>query len=515
HCATIRAALERLRGRPRQALDLLLSAEAIALRADNLWALFAIDRQLAHALADLDNHEAALRQARNAYRLAVGQAWVHRAHLIRSEFDSLRPAPESLMDTRQLRVERERDPDRLEDDLQALLQVSLAASSSLDPARQAQLALDEILRVLQAQRAFLFSISAYGELELRAGRGSKGEDLPELSGYSRTVVEKVRTSCEPLIVSGTEQGQIEPTESIQAHDLRSIIAAPLLMRDQLLGVVYVDTQLAYGAFTEDDARILTAIANHIAIALQTATTMAQQTALSRANSDLLEALRLRVSELQESRRQITAAEERLRRDIAEMLHSRVQSKLLVASHQLGQAAAVLSGDPGEARRLLELSQEQLEDVREHEIREASHLLHPSIIRIGLVPAIRSLIGRFEDMFQVALEVDPMLVKLDTIVDNQLPEELRLAAYRAVEEALSNAVRHAHASAMSITLTLSAQQQLLITATDDGVGFDEERLEPGLGLSSIDGRVNQLGGSWRIAGQPGRGATVEVRLPLSG
>ncbi|MFI5270008.1 MAG: GAF domain-containing sensor histidine kinase, partial [Chloroflexota bacterium] len=372
-------------------------------------------------------------------------------------------------------------------------------------------ALDELLRVLQAQHDFLFTLTPDGELQMRAGRGIEGEDLPELTGYSRTVVETVRTTCEPVVVSGTEYGEIQPSDSIRAHDLRSIVAAPLLMKSELLGVVYVDTNLAYGAFSEDDVRILTAIANHIAIALQSASAVAQQTALTRANADLLEALRLRVAELQESRRQITAAEERLREEIAEILHSRVQSKLLVAAHQLGQASAILDGDPEEAKRLLSLSQEQLDDIREREIREASHLLHPSIIKIGLGPAVRSLIGRFEDAFKVSLEVGPRLAKLDSIVDNQLPEDLRLTAYRSVEEAMSNIARHAHASSVAVSLSLSGQNELLLSIRDDGLGFDSSQLQPGLGLSSIDGRVNQLGGTWKITSQPGQGATFTILL----
>ncbi|MFI5267600.1 MAG: AAA family ATPase [Chloroflexota bacterium] len=515
HYLALRGAQERLHGHPRKALTALLEAEAVALRADNVWALFHIHRQLAHALAEMGNHEAGLRQAREAQRLAFAQGWVNRAQLIRSEFDSLRPTPKSGEGARALHADAERDPARLEQHLEGLLQVSLAASATLDPSRQAQVALDELLRVLQAQRAFLFTLTPYGELQLRSGRSLEGEDLPELTGYSRSVVETVRTTCEPVIVSGTEQGEIQPTDSVRAHDLRSIVAAPVLMKGDLLGVVYVDTHLAYGVFTEDDVRILTAIANHIALALQNASAVAQQTALTRANADLLEALRLRVSELQDSRRQITAAEERLRQEIAEILHSRVQSKLLVAAHQLGQATAIMDRDPAEAKRLLNLSQEQLDDVREREVREASHLLHPSIIKIGLGPAVRSLIGRFENTFKVSLEVEPRLAKLDSIVDNQLPEDLRLTAYRSVEEAMSNIARHAKASSVAVTLSITGENELLLGIRDDGVGFDSSQLQPGLGLSTIDGRVNQMGGTWQITSKPGEGAKVEVRLPLDG
>ncbi len=498
HYAVIAAGLERLRGRPRSALRKLLAAQEIAFEADNMWAIFEIFRQSAHALSDLGNHEATVRQASVAYRTASIRGWVNRAGRVRVEFaGALLPdaAFEALSS-----AEAEHDPERIEQHLEGLLQVSLAASSTLDPARQAQVALDELLRVLRADRAFLFTVTAYGELELRAGRSASGEDLPDIEERARAVVEDVRRSGESVIAGSKRGGS-------------GAIAAPLLMNGELLGVVYLDSRAPQGGFKESDVRILTAIANHIAIALQNASALAQQTALTRANADLLEDLRIRVEELQASRRQITAAEERLRRELAEMLHSRVQSKLLVAADQLGRAGQLMDVDPVEAKRLLFLSQSQIDDVREREVREASHLLHPSIIRIGLVPAVRSLINRFEDLFRVSLEVDPALATLDSVVDNKLPEELRLGAYRAIEEALNNIARHAHARLVEMTVGLTSERRLHIRVQDDGVGFDSAQLQPGLGLSSIDGRLNQLGGTWRIESQPGQGTKLDIELPL--
>jgi signal transduction histidine kinase len=503
HYAVLRAALERLRGRPGQALRALFAAQALALEADNPWAQFEVHRQIAHTLADQGDRPGVERHVRLACELAAEQGWVSRLQRVLTEFD-VRPRSTSVPLDVAAVAEEERSPERLEQHLEALLQVSLAASSTLEPGRQAQVALDELLRVLQAERAFLFTVSPYGELQLRSGRGLDGADLDALDEHGRGVVERVRASQEPLLANDAPSGGEQP---------RSILAAPLLMKGELLGVAYADTSLARGRFGDDDLRILLAIANHIAIALQNASAVVQQTALSRANSDLLETLRLQVADLQASRRQITAAEERLRREIAEMLHSRVQSKLLVAAHQLGQAVGVMDDDPIEAKRLLQLSQEQLDDIREREIREASHLLHPSIIKIGLAPAIRSLIGRFEDMFKVNLEVDPRLAKLDSIVDNHLPDDLRLTAYRAVEEALGNIAKHARASQVDVSLSVTAEQQLLVAIADDGVGFDSGQLRPGLGLSSIDGRVAQLGGAWRLTSELGQGTRLEVSFPL--
>ncbi|MBV8087111.1 MAG: AAA family ATPase [Chloroflexi bacterium] len=513
HYLTIRGALRRLEGQHAESLQDLASAEVLAQEADSPWALFEIRRQGARTLAAMGNREAALRQARVAHRLAVEHGWVNRARWMRKDFESLQAPPVAafapLTDQRQLTP----DSDRLEQSFEALLQVSVAASSTLDPAQQAQVALDETVRVLRAQRAYLFVTSPSGELSFRAGRGADGRDLPELRGYGRTIIESVRLAAEPLLASGSPDHQQADVRQPAFDDTTSMIAAPLLMRGHLLGVVYVDGPQSSPEFTPEDVSILVAIGSHIAIALDTADAVVRQSELAQTNSELLEVLQQRVEELQDSRRQITQAEERLRREIAEVLHSRVQSKLLVAGHQLSRVEGMVDADPASAKRLLSETRAEIDEIREREIRDASHLLHPSIIRVGLVPAVRSLVGRFEDFYRVSIEVDAELPKLDNILDNQLPEELRLTAYRCVEEALNNIQRHARASLAEIRLTVTPDQAISVEVRDNGRGFDSDQVKQGLGLNSIAGRVSQFGGKWRLSSAPGEGTALSITLPL--
>src|SRR5262249_31981466 len=91
---------------------------------------------------------------------------------------------------------------------------------------------------------------------------------------------------------------------------------------------------------------------------------------------------------------------------------------------------------------------------------------------------------------------------------------RLAAFRAIEEALGNAVRHGRATAVHIALDLVADQYLTVTVRDDGCGFDPGQARPGLGLSSIESWGSQEGRRWQIASRPGGGTAVVARLPLT-
>ncbi|MBI3969216.1 MAG: hypothetical protein HY329_26540 [Chloroflexi bacterium] len=239
----------------------------------------------------------------------------------------------------------------------------------------------------------------------------------------------------------------------------------------------------------------------------------RQASLTIENAQLLAALHERMDDLRWSRHRIIAGQERLRREIAELLHGRVQTKLLVAWHRLGECERLCATDPAQAQALLAEIRAEIDRIREHDVREASHLLHPTIIRVGLVPAIRSLVERFEGSFRVTLRVDPDVTKLDDPARNRLPEPMRLAVYRILEEALANTYRHAAANEVAIELALDADGALVLIARDDGRGFDPAKPPSGLGLTSSAGHVDQFGGAWNITSALGQGTTVSVRIPL--
>ena len=105
---------------------------------------------------------------------------------------------------------------------------------------------------------------------MQGGRAADRTDLAELSEYSTSVVQRVYDGGEPMVVTGTEEGQKLGSESAVVFDLRSIMAAPLKLRDETMGVVYFDSRLAKGLFTEGDSDVLMAVGNHIAVAFETA-----------------------------------------------------------------------------------------------------------------------------------------------------------------------------------------------------------------------------------------------------
>lgn len=229
--------------------------------------------------------------------------------------------------------------------------------------------------------------------------------------------------------------------------------------------------------------------------------------------DEIDRRRLTEESLYQSRRRIAMAEETLRGEIAEFLHGRIQTRLLIIWHRLGQCEALINGDPAQARTLIQEIRDEVDQTRERDVREASHLLHPSIIRIGLLPALRSLASSFEEYFDISLQVDPKLAELDSLEANQVPETARLTVYRVLEEAITNVSRHAEASAVKISLGLGSGDSVEVSIQDNGRGFPMEGLLRGIGLNSIDDRIEVAGGTWEISSQVGQGTTLRASIPL--
>ncbi|MBV8083759.1 MAG: hypothetical protein JO247_02975 [Chloroflexi bacterium] len=215
-----------------------------------------------------------------------------------------------------------------------------------------------------------------------------------------------------------------------------------------------------------------------------------------------------VDNLQRSRRQVIAAEEEVRKQIAELLHGPIQTRLLAAWYELGRVLEDEGAVSREARQRLEDIRHALDELREQDVRYASHLLHPSIIRLGLAPALDYLASGYEHFFELDLEVEP-----DLRFSDPFDSELRLTAYRIVEEALGNAAKHAQASHVDISLGLE-DGDLRVRVSDDGRGFDAVHVAPGLGFRGLGQRIQAAGGRWDVRSTPADGTHIDVRLPVA-
>lgn len=266
HYRVLEAGYHRLAGHSERARHLLAQAENRAHATQNYWVMIEVAKQRAYLLRDQELYEAANLQARAAAAMAAELGWIAQLHRIETEF--------SLHLRSQTPSDRESGSQsaltlRLQRNLKALLEVTQATAQVLEVPRISNLVLVEVMRILTAERAFLFLMEG-DELRFQCGRDADGQVLALPPNYAASVVDQVKIHSRATLLSAGEDGQISSSASIQTHDLRSILVAPMLWRERLVGVVYLDNRLSKGAFSGDDVEVLQALANQVAVSLETA-----------------------------------------------------------------------------------------------------------------------------------------------------------------------------------------------------------------------------------------------------
>ena len=204
---------------------------------------------------------------------------------------------------------------------------------------------------------------------------------------------------------------------------------------------------------------------------------------------------------------LLTAQEEERRRVAREMHDDWSQRLALLSISIAQVEARL-GDSAEVRPLVAEIQRNVVELA-NDVHDLSRQLHPSILDdLGLVEALRAecaLVSRREGLL---VYYEPTRAQMS------LPFDKALCLYRVAQEALRNVVKHAAASHVRLVL-VAEEDTVLLRVSDDGVGFDGrlQRHAPGLGLSSMTERVRIVNGRLTVESSPGRGATIEARVPM--
>jgi len=264
----------------------------------------------------------------------------------------------------------------------------------------------------------------------------------------------------------------------RATGIRASVAAPVNVEGRLWGAMTAvsaseeplpaDTEARLAGFTE---LVATAIANAEAQAALTA-----------------------------SRARIVATADATRRQIERDLHDSAQQRLVSLALRLRVARAVVPPDLGELAKELDSIGAELTGALD-EVGEIARGIHPAALaKGGLRAALRALARR-----------SPIRVDLDLRLERRLPEHAEVSAYYVVAEALTNAVRHARASAVSVEVE-TVGEILHVLVRDDGAGGAD--FTGGTGLVGLKDRVEALGGRIFLDSPRGAGTTLRIELPLA-
>ena len=156
--------------------------------------------------------------------------------------------------------------------LQALAGIGQIVNSTLEVDEVLQIVMDTIVRLTEAERGFLMLRNNEGEMESRIARNWEQESINKNEfAISRTIVERVIGSGEAILTTNAlEDPRFGGQESIIAFNLRSILCVPLMVKTDLIGVIYTDNRIRSGIFSESDRDLLIAFANQAAVAIENA-----------------------------------------------------------------------------------------------------------------------------------------------------------------------------------------------------------------------------------------------------
>jgi signal transduction histidine kinase/ActR/RegA family two-component response regulator/serine/threonine protein kinase len=495
HSDVVTACRDFLRGDYTAAEVALGRAEQQAREQHCIWVTYAATRLRAHMWKSRGQLPRAREQARIAAQLAREYGPPSRLRAICEEFE--------------LEEHTHSESPNIRQHLDALLHIAHASGRELSPRHQAQFVLNELLQTLHAERGFLFmSDSDNSALRRLAARGHDGQELTtELTAAERNLVEQVYASGRTALAAPALVGE------------RQGVAVALVLRELVVGVIYLDRSSSAGAFNSEAVTLIEALANQVPVLLELAHALRERARLER---NLREAQKME-------------AIGRLAGGIAHDFNNILGT--------IEFSASCLT------ENVLEDGSEDLADIREAAKRGAALTKQLTLIARGKQPPKERV-----DLTQTLSEVEPLLnvmLRGQVQLDLQLPPQAlhALAEPSQIERLITNLCRNA-ADAMpdggelTVRLSRADQSPLQLKAADDqpphrygfaellvrdtGHGMSEKTrariFEPffttkaesegtGLGLAIVYAIVQQCEGDISVVSAPGRGTTFRVFIPL--
>jgi len=212
-------------------------------------------------------------------------------------------------------------------------------------------------------------------------------------------------------------------------------------------------------------------------------------------------------ELRKLSRQLVEVNEEERRSLSRELHDQIGQTLTAVRINLGNLEEALGRNAEPVHYQIDQTK-RLSEQALRAVRDLAMGLRPAMLDdLGLGAALEWQARQHSRLCKV-----PVTTRVEGNLTD-LPEGHRTCVYRIVQEALTNAAKHAQASGIKVDVT-SAGGTVSISIHDDGVGFDTRRPVNGLGLVGMKERVRQLGGQIAIHSAPGAGTDLRVEIPMA-
>ena len=309
-----------------------------------------------------------------------------------------------------------------------------------------------------------------------------------------TIVETVAHALRlPYVALQVGRGDSFETAEAAGRPVADPAVLPLTNQGEVVGRLLVGRRGGDEEFSEADRQLLQNIARQAGAAVHGARLTA---------------------DLQRSRQQLVTGREEERRRLRRDLHDGLGPALASLHLEAGVLRRLVRSDPAAAERLVDEMQNDIRATIEDIRRVVHELRPPALDDLGLVPAIHVLAAKLGRPDGPPGEAPLGLqVRVDAPDDlPNLPAAVEVAAYRIIQEALTNVVRHANARCAVVCLRLDGA--LHVEVSDEGIGFNGGR-DDGVGLRSMRERAAELGGQFSVTGAATGGTVVRAVLPVEG
>jgi signal transduction histidine kinase len=367
--------------------------------------------------------------------------------------------------------------------LESLNEIANALVSEMDLPRTLDLVAARLRELVRARLVLIALPTHEGQLVVRATDGEGADELTgmrlgEEESKAGRVLARRRSERVDSMIDDVEVDQ----DVSRRLGARTGLYVPMILRDRPIGIIAAhDKESGDARFSDEDVRLAEAFAARAAVAVDLSERVAR-----------------------DALRRVVSAQELERQRLARELHDETGQAL--TSILLGLKSLEDAADEDDladsTSRLRELVVTTLQDVR----RLAVELRPKALDDFGLVPALERLVETFREQTGIEVDLEPRLG------DDRLLPEIETALYRITQEALTNVVKHAHASRVSIVLT-RRDGSVSAVIEDDGRGFAEEQgSENGLGLLGMRERVALVDGRLSVESSPGAGTTLSIEVP---
>ncbi|MGM0452952.1 MAG: AAA family ATPase [Thermodesulfobacteriota bacterium] len=508
----VAAELEKLSGRGMAAMSLYHQAAKSA-RENGFIHIYAIASELAgafylHQQFD-ENARTCLTAARDAYRKWGAFA---KAESLETRFPEVSGGrlPDKTMSTF--------DPI----DFAAIVEALQAISTQIVPADLLNKLMQIVLETAGATLTRFFTVKAE-RLYLEAEHGvhfSSARIYNGIAADSRIeqffpVLHYVRRTGRLMVIDdAVEHRDFADHAYVKTHQPRSVLCLPVIRQNRFVAVLYMENHMAPAVFTPSRIEVLQLIASQAAISLENARLYENVTANEKQLREVTrqrEADSLRYqAQLRSLSSELSLAEERERRRLATQLHDRIGHALTTASMKLRLLQNQNNGDAesaGITEDIYGLIEQSIADTQSLTF----ELSPPILYDLGLEAALDWLAEQTRARHPITVSI------IDDMQDKPLDESFRVLLFQAARELLFNVVKHAGATAVTISIAREGEQ-IRLAIEDDGVGFNPEAPESsskkgGFGLFSIRERLAHQGGRLEINSTRGSGCRITMISPM--